>query len=127
MTDKKATVENYTAAMVVQLHAGYDPDATEDEREQQMQDLADKLGKSVRSIRAKLVREKLYVKKVYKTKTDTKAETKETIVSEIAQTLGVDADTSLSGLEKATKNCLILLRGTIAAAAAAVAESEKAS
>jgi len=122
MSDTK--VENYTAVMVTRLHEVYDPLASETERAAQMQALSDELGKGVKSIRAKLVHEKLYVKKVYVKKTGEKVETKETIVKEIATVLGVDADASLSGLEKATKNCLILLRGTINAAVTATEATE---
>ncbi len=114
---KKVTPANYPPEAVARLHEVYDPTATEAERDAQIVELAEELGKNTKSIRAKLVREKLYVKKEYKAKTGAKAETKETIVSEIAQVLGVDADSHLSGLEKATKNCLILLRGTLRAVA----------
>jgi len=124
-TESKKTSENYTDEMTEALRDGYDPEASEATRTEQMEELAHKVGKSVASVRSKLVRMKLYVKKEYVKKTGDKPETKETIVADMARELGVDADTSLAGLEKATKNCLILLRGTIKAAAAAVAaESE---
>ena len=51
-----------------------------------------------------------------------KPETKEAIVSDIAETLGVDADVTLSGLEKATKNCLLFIRKTLEVAASAAEE-----
>ena len=112
MADKKA---NYTQAMVDQMHKEYDPSASEAEREAVVESLAEEFGKTTKSVRAKLVREGLYVAKAYKTKKGEKPETKEAIVSEIAALLGVDADSSLAGLEKATKNCLILIRGTFRA------------
>lgn len=115
---------NYTALAVQKLREGYDPAADEETRDAQIVALADELGKTTKSVRAKLVREGLYVKKAYKTKTGDKPETKEAIVNQIADFLGVDADSSLSGLEKATKNCLILLRGTFAAVAASDEETE---
>jgi len=114
---KKVTQANYSEEMVSRLHEVYKPEDSEEHREEQLQALSDELGKGVKSIRAKLVREGLYVKKEYKTKDNKKAETKETIVGQIADALSVDADTSLSGLEKATKNCLLFLRTTVQAAA----------
>ena len=103
---------NYTEAMETRLRQVYKPEATEAERDEQIRELADELARNTKSIRAKLVRMGLYVKKEYKTKTGTKPATKETIVASIADTLGVDADTTLSGLEKATKNCLLFLQKT---------------
>ena len=123
MNDKKTT-ENYTEAQVKRLQEVYDPKASETERKEQLQELSAEFGKNVASIRAKLVHLKLYVKNEYKKRTGEKPETKETIVSQIAEVLGVDADASLSGLEKATKNCLILLRGTIQAEVEATEENE---
>lgn len=119
MAEKKAP--NYTDEMVARMHEVYVPEDSEESREAAIVQLAEEFGKNVKSIRAKLVREGLYVKKEYKTKAGGKAETKETIVQGIADILGVDADTSLSGLEKATKNCLLFLRTTFAA----VAESDE--
>jgi len=128
MNDKTSTTvkaENYTDAMVKRLHEVYDPEASENVRDAQMQELSDELNRKVASIRAKLVREGLYVKKEYKKKTGDKPETKETIVKEIATVMDVDADSKLAGLEKATKNCLILLRATVRAMAEAnFAETE---
>jgi len=115
-TGKTVKTENYTDEMEATLRDGYDPKASEATRTEQMEEIAHKVGKSVASVRMKLVRMKLYVKKEYVKKTGDKPETKENIVSEIAALAGVDADTSLSGLEKATKNCLILLRTMIKAA-----------
>jgi uncharacterized surface protein with fasciclin (FAS1) repeats len=112
MAETKKVV-NYTPEMVERLHEVYQPEATESERDAQIVELAEELGKNTKSIRAKLVREGLYVKKEYKAKTGEKPATKETIVSDIARVLGVDADAQLSGLEKATKNCLLFLHKTV--------------
>jgi len=106
---------NYTDEMVARLHEVYGSAETEADRDTAIRSLAEEFGKNVASVRAKLTREGIYVKKEKTTKTGAKVETKEAIVSDIARILGVDADASLSGLEKATKNCLILLRGTMAA------------
>jgi len=122
MTEK---TPNYTALAVQKLREGYDPKADEETRDAQIVALAEELGKTTKSVRAKLVREGLYVKKAYKTKGGEKPETKEGIVSSIADTLGVDADSTLSGLEKATKNCLLFIRKTLEVAAQnAESESE---
>lgn len=107
MTEK---TPNYTAAMVARLHEVYTPEADEETRKAQIRELSEELDRNPASIRAKLVREGIYVKNVYKAKTGEKPATKETIVSDIANILGVDADSQLSGLEKATKNCLLFLR-----------------
>lgn len=113
MTAKSSS--KYTPVMVEKMREVYRPDSTESERETQIAALAEEFGLPAKSIRAKLVNLKLYVKKAYKTKTGGKPETKEDIVTEIATILGVDPDVSLSGLEKATKNCLTLIRGTFRA------------
>lgn len=120
---KKEVTPNYTDAMVTRLHEVYNPKADEETRAAQVVELANELGKSAGSVRAKLVREKLYVKKEYVTKKGEKAATKETIVGNIAKTLGVDADSQLSGLEKATKNCLLFLERTLEIAAQMANES----
>ena len=116
---------NYTDEMVARLHEVYNPEASEAERDEQIIELAQELDRNTKSIRAKLVREGLYVKKEYKAKTGERPATKETIVSDIARTLGVDADSQLSGLEKATKNCLLFLQKTLQVAAEMAAETER--
>lgn len=113
MPETKKTQANYTPAMETQLREDYNPEASEAERKEQISALAEEFGKNVASIRAKLVRMGLYVKNEYKAKTGEKPATKETIVASIADTLGVDADAQLSGLEKATKNCLLFLQKTV--------------
>jgi len=126
MTEKtKSATVNYTEAMVARLHEVYTPEASEAERKEQVSALAEEFGKNPASIRAKLVREGLYVKNEYKAKTGAKVATKETIVSNIAKTLGVDADSQLSGLEKATKNCLLFLERTLLIAAELSGESDE--
>lgn len=125
MTEKtKATQANYTDAMVARLHEVYVPTDSEEQRKAQVVELAQEFGKNVASVRAKLVREGLYVANEYKTKKGEKAETKETIVSDMAEILGVDADAQLSGLEKATKNCLLFLRKTLQVASEISGENE---
>lgn len=114
MAEKKV---NYTDEMVNRLHEIYDPESDEETREKQVAQAAEELERTPRSIRQKLVREGVYVAKAYKTKGGEKPARKEDIVNSIANTLGVDADTTLSGLEKATKNCLVFLQKTFATVA----------
>ena len=104
---------NYTEAQTSELVAAYEAAETPEARDAVVESFAEEFGKTVRSIRAKLVREGVYVKKVYKTKTGGKPETKESIVGDIAATLGVDADSKLGGLEKANKGALSLIRASL--------------
>ena len=107
MTITKAP--NYTNVQAKELVEAYEAETTEEGRESVVADFAAKFGKSTRSIRQKLVREEVYVKKEYKTKTGSKTERKEDIVDSIAKVLEISPDL-LSGLEKATKGCLNILR-----------------
>jgi len=126
MSEKTKTGNtNYTEAMEARLAEVYDPSADEETRGAQIVELAQELGKNTQSVRAKLVRMGLYVKKEYKAKTGEKPVTKETIVSNIARTLGVDADAQLSGLEKATKNCLLFLDTTLRVASETIAATQE--
>jgi hypothetical protein len=126
MTEKTKTGNaNYTPEMEARLVEGYNPSADEETRTAQIVELAQEFGKNTQSVRAKLVRMGLYVKKEYKAKTGEKPVTKETIVSNIARTLGVDADAQLSGLEKATKNCLLFLDTTLRVASQAIEATQE--
>ena len=83
-----AKVENYTAEAV--------------------ETLAAKVGKSVRSVVAKLAREGVYVAK---SRTDvTKVVTKASLVAKIADKVGTTHE-KLASLEKATKEALEILAG----------------
>ena len=110
MTDAKKV--NYSEAQTAEMLTRYDPDATEAERAEQVEQIAADFGKTVRSVRQKLVREDVYVAKAYKTKTGAKPEAKSEIVSDIAGALGV-AGESVASLEKANKTTLQLIRGTL--------------
>ena len=121
MSDKKAP--NYTTEQAAEIVAAYVACKTEAERENCLETLSAETGRAVKSLRAKLVREKVYVKKAYVSKAGASAETKEVIVQAIAKAMGVYAD-QLSGLEKATKNTLKLLRGTLEVARQNADDSE---
>lgn len=95
-----AKVENYTAEMTAKLVEGYNAGTA-------VEVLAQEVGKSVRSVVAKLSREGVYKAKA-KAKADGKAETKATLIAKIAEIHGVSAE-KLASLEKATKEALELL------------------
>ena len=115
---------NYSEAQTAEMVRAYTDCETDESRDACVRKFADKFGKTVRSIRAKLVREGVYIAKTYKTKTGDKPETKEAIAQEIATLLGVAADSL--GLEKATKKGLTLVRGSLRAAAAALDDAAEA-
>jgi len=92
---------NYTAEQTASALASYATGAT-------VEAIATALGKSTRSLIAKLSREGVYKAKEYKTKSGAAVVAKEAYVSLIADALGVDAET-LGGLEKANKATLALL------------------
>ena len=101
MTEK---VVNYTDEMVARLHAVYDGEATDEVRKAQIKELAEELGKSEASIRAKLTREGIYVKLTQAT-AGKAGKSKAQLVQEIANKIGADEDV-IGSLEKATKVAL---------------------
>ena len=101
--------QNYTEEQVTTLVAAYKAAETEAERLATVAAYAETFGKTPASIRAKLVREGVYIAKEYKTKTGDKPESKDDIVTDIARTLGVTVD-AVGSLEKATKKALRLIR-----------------
>jgi len=101
MTENTVT---YTDEMVARLHEVYDGDAAEEVRDAQVAQLADELGKSPASIRAKLTREGIYVPKA-KAPAGKASVTKAQLVTAIAAEMNVDEDV-VGSLEKATKVAL---------------------
>lgn len=93
-----AKAPNYTAEQTAAILADYANGLT-------VEAIAEATGRGVRSIVAKLSREGVYKKKEYTTKTGEKAISKEELVTQIANVMGVEAD-SLGGLEKANKETL---------------------
>lgn len=92
-------VVNYSAEQTAELVAGYKAGET-------VEALATKLGKTVKSVTAKLVREGVYVAKA---KAEGKGTlTKANLVSALASKAGVDAE-KLASLEKADKAALMAL------------------
>ena len=74
--------------------------------------LAQEMEKSPKSIIGKLSREGVYRRSVYKTKTGESPVTKEQIVRDIEDVLGINHE-SLTGLEKSPKNILKQLRDSL--------------
>ena len=77
-----------------------------------VENLAEDLDKSIKSIIGKLSREGVYKKTVYKTKTGEDPETKKEIVENLAEKLGIEYQT-VAGLEKSPKTALKILREAI--------------
>lgn len=92
---------NYTTEQTADAIAQYATGATIDA-------IATALGKSTRSVIAKLSREGVYKAKEYKTKTGGTVIAKETFVELIANALNVDTE-KLGGLEKANKATLEII------------------
>jgi hypothetical protein len=113
---------NYTQAQEAEMAERYEACDTDNQRAAEVDAIARDFGKTVRSVRAKLVRLGVYVAKA-KAPAGKRPETKEKIVSDIAGALGVNVET-LNGLEKANKAGLTLIRGTLKAAAAALDAKE---
>tara|TARA_Y100000766_G_scaffold77585_1_gene65823 strand:+ start:1209 stop:1517 length:309 start_codon:yes stop_codon:yes gene_type:complete len=85
---------------------------TADPTRQTVEDLAEELSRSVKSIIGKLSREGVYRREIYKTKTGELPVTKVEIVSDIADNLGIEVE-SLLGLEKAPKSTLKKLKESL--------------
>jgi hypothetical protein len=104
MTEK---TPNYTEEMEAVLRDMYDPEADEETRDAQVAQIADEVGRSAASVRAKLTNMKLYVPKA-KAPAGKNTVRKADLVAEIASKLGADEDV-LGSLEKANKNALSLV------------------
>lgn len=99
---------NYTADQVNHMKAEY----TKNPTRETVENLAEELDKSIKSIIGKLSREGVYKKTIYKTKTGEDPETKKEIVLDIAETLEIEYQT-IAGLEKSPKTALKILRSAI--------------
>lgn len=89
---------NYTPEMTARMVEAYKASPTK----ATVEALASEMGKSVKSVVAKLSREKVYVKA---TKAEGKRVNKEVVIAEIAEKLGVPSET-LESLEKARGSVL---------------------
>ena len=111
-TTKASKAVNYTPEQTAALLAAYTAAPTTETVEQ----IAADLGRSVRSIVAKLSREGVYKKKEYKTKTGEAVMKKDEAADEIGAMLGM-AENDIESLTKANKNALKLIRDALKAKA----------
>ena len=99
---------NYTPEQVDLMKEQY----TKNPSRETVENLAETLDKSIKSIIGKLSREGVYRKTVYKTKTGEDPETKKEIVESIADTLDIDYE-PVAGLEISPIAALKVLRSGI--------------
>ena len=99
---------NYTEEQTKHIITAY----KEKPNRETVESLAEELDKSVKSIIGKLSREGVYRREIYKTKSGDLPVTKVEIVSNIADSLGIEVD-SLFGLEKTPKATLKILEEAI--------------
>lgn len=93
-----AKTVNYTAEQTAKMVADYKAGVT-------VEAIATELGKTVRSIVAKLSREKVYTAKTYKTKTGEAVIKKDTVADYIGVALGL-TESDTESLTKANKTAL---------------------
>jgi response regulator RpfG family c-di-GMP phosphodiesterase len=106
-TKMTAKAVNYTPEQTTKMVADYANGVT-------VEAIATELGKSVRSIVAKLSREKVYKAKTYKTKTGEAVIKKDEFADSIAQALGL-TEADADSLTKANKTALKAIADFIAA------------
>ena len=99
---------NYTQEMVDTMKSRYSANPTRET----VEELAQELNKSIKSVIGKLSREGVYQKTEYLTKTGEKPVTKRELVEKVSEILGVDYQ-ALAGLEKSPKSSLKLLEETL--------------
>jgi hypothetical protein len=105
----KEKTPNYTPEMESVIRATLAADV---DQKTAIVELAEQFGRSVVSVRQKAVRMGLYRKTEYVGKTGAKPESKETVSGEIAELLGVNAETAES-LAKANKGILLKVRDAL--------------
>lgn len=96
-----AKIVNYTPEQTAMMVAAYTAEPTA----KTVEDLAEKLGKTVRSIVAKLSREKVYKAKEYTTKTGEKVQKKDETADAIGAILRLN-ENDIESLTKANKTAL---------------------
>ena len=99
---------NYTEKQVELMIEKY----TSNPSRETVEELAETLDKSIKSIIGKLSREGVYKKTVYKTKTGESPETKKEIVENLAGLLNLEY-IQVAGVEKSPKSALKILREAI--------------
>lgn len=118
-TTKTAKAVNYTAEQTAAMLAAYAAAPTVETVEQ----IAAELGKSVRSIVAKLSREGVYKKKEYKTKAGEAVVKKDEAADKIGALLNM-AENDVDSLTKANKTALKLIVAALERLAALEAKAE---
>lgn len=104
--------ENYTAEEVITLRTTYAQGKNDEQRKRAVTSLAEELGRSEASIRAKLVNLGIYQKAERKAKDGSDIERKGDIVNDIAELCGESAEL-FDSLEKANKVVLKALRDAL--------------
>jgi len=99
---------NYTTQETVELVEAYQAAESDEEREEVIDYFKQKLGKSKRSIIAKLSNEQIYQARRYRTKTGEIPVKKEVLVAKIATHLEVNEEI-IESLENANKHTIKLL------------------
>jgi hypothetical protein len=102
-------MSNYTDEQTVMMVGAYLDQPTRET----VDNLAETLGRSTKSIIGKLSREGVYRREVYVSKTGESPITKVEIVNNIAEGLGLES-TTLAGLEKSPKTALRNLEKAVA-------------
>lgn len=105
-TTSKTVTVNYTPEQTAQMVADYQAGVT-------TAALAEKMGKTVRSIVAKLSREGVYTKKEYTTKTGEKAVKKDAHADAIGAVLKM-TEAEIESLTKANKTALVKIFAALA-------------
>jgi len=101
-----AKAVNYTAEQTSAMVADYENGVT-------VEQIAQKLGKSVRSVVAKLSREKVYVAKTYTTKTGEAVVKKDAVADAIGSVLNM-TESEIESLTKANKTALAKIFAALA-------------
>ena len=99
-------IANYTPEMTAKIVADYTSGVT-------VEQIAESVGKTVRSIVAKLSREGVYVKKEYKTKTGEKPVKKDSMADAIGAVLNL-SEGEIDSLAKANKSALTKIFSALA-------------
>lgn len=116
MAAKTEKVANYTDEQTTELVAAYTAVRGESRevRDALVKDFAEKFGKTVRSITAKLSREKVYVAKEYVTKTGETVQKKDEWADAIGKVIPSLTEAELESLTKANKTALKKIFETLA-------------
>ena len=119
----KEKAQNYTQEQTNALVEAYEAADSDEARAQVVEDFAADFGKSLASIRQKLVREEVYVKPEKAVAGKKGGEKKADLVTQIAAACGASAE-AFDSLEKATFPVLKALRATLIPAAKAQMDAE---